>query len=115
MLNLNPLKRAKNHPKKLQYRPKTLVIKVKTPFFGHFFVNNFFRMRFFSAFSTDSKSASNSTFLYTYFIFEEKLVWIILALFTNSVGMAAKNEKLCKKYFLELKFATSNGLGEPSC
>jgi hypothetical protein len=52
----------KNLPKKVIGR-KVLhpVIKVKNSIL-HFFVNNFLRMRFFAAFSTDSKSASKFAF-----------------------------------------------------
>jgi hypothetical protein len=43
--------------------------KSKAPFFCHFFVDNFFRMIFFTTFSMDSNSASNSGFFNTYIAF----------------------------------------------
>jgi hypothetical protein len=48
------------------YRVPTYLIKVKTPFFCHFFVDNFFRMSFYATFSNDSKTAINSA-LFTNF------------------------------------------------
>jgi hypothetical protein len=52
--------------------PGTYLIKVKTPFFCHFFVDNFFRMSFYATFSTDSKSALNSALFTPILLFWEK-------------------------------------------
>ncbi len=44
----------------------------KSAFFRHVFANNFFLVHFFKTFPTDLKSALNSAFFDTYWIFSKK-------------------------------------------
>jgi hypothetical protein len=77
------------------------------------------RVRFFAAFSTDSKSASNSAFFDNHIAFLEFLFYHICTFYKLCRQMRTKRLKKTEKLFLkcvsELNFATLNGLGDPSC
>jgi hypothetical protein len=74
----------------------------------------------FAAFSTNSKSASNSAFLVPHITFlKEKKLDHINTFYILCLQMRTKRLKTTDIFFfyvsLELNFATINGVGEPSC
>jgi hypothetical protein len=111
---------SSNYVEKFVKKPHTkvrklshTVIKVKKSIF----LSLFYRYLFMHEFSTDSKSASNSTFFNTHILFLNAKIFggVMWPLFTNFE--AQNNGKtFFYKCVLELNFGTINGLGkEPSC
>jgi hypothetical protein len=69
----------------------------KNAYFRYVFANNFFLVRFFKTFSTDSKSAFFDTFLD---FFKKKIFKVILVLFSNFDRKCAGNSSKKGKSFL---------------
>ncbi len=89
-------------------RPKEVIGQnfCKTPFSVNFFADNFFLMSLYATF-LDSKSASNSAFLFSYFIYENYIHFYNFNIFANFEVKRLKITKnvYCKCLF-ELNFAT---------
>jgi hypothetical protein len=115
-LILNPLKKLlKNAPKKVKSKTSlTNMTKSEiSAFFRHVFANNFFLGHFFKTFSTDSKSAWNSAFFYTFLI--KKNIYIFLGHITTffKLWLKMRRERLKKtenlffyECVLEFNYAT---------
>jgi hypothetical protein len=112
------LKLAKSAKKAKKIPKNSIRVSFKTKFYAEFGSVEKCAKKF-----TSSKSASNSVFFYTNIAFlkKEKKILSYIISFCKLYKANARTKRLKKtenffyKCFLELNFATINGLGEQSC